>query len=209
MRRSKRRIPHRRKREGKTDYRLRLRLLKSRKPRFVVRKSLNNVICQVIRYEPEGDKVLVSADSKELKKFGWKFHCGNMPAAYLTGLLCAERAKRHRIKEAVLDIGLYASTPGNRLYSALKGALDGGLEIPHSGDALPKPERFAGEHIAKYAEKLKSENPSKFKKVFSAYLKKKLDPKDMPKVFENVKKKISSGTGERKKTAKSPKSRRK
>ncbi|MCK4335905.1 MAG: 50S ribosomal protein L18 [Candidatus Aenigmarchaeota archaeon] len=202
MRRSRRRTPHRRKREGKTDYRVRLSLLKSRKPRLVVRKSLNNVICQIVKFDPEGDRVVVSADSKELKKFGWKFHCGNVPSAYLTGLLCAEKAKKHKVSEAILDIGLYESTPGNRLYSALKGAVDGGLEVHHSEDVLPKPERLAGQHISEYAGKLKSSGPTKYRKVFSSYKKSKLDPKDMPKIFEQTKKKIS-GAKERKKKASS------
>jgi large subunit ribosomal protein L18 len=168
-------LPHRRKREGKTDYRLRLRLLKSGKPRLVVRKSLKNITCQIVRYEVEGDRTIVSSHSGELKKFGWKFHGGNIPSAYLTGLLCAEKAKKHRINNAVLDIGLYTSTPGNRLYSALKGAVDGGLEIPHSGEILPKPERFAGKHIAEYNKKLK----------------------DMPVIFERARNNIIRGKTEK------------
>ena len=202
MKRSRKRIPHRRKREGKTDYRARLRLLKSGKSRLVVRKSLNNIICQIVKFDPEGDKTLVSADSKELKKFGWKFHCGNTPSAYLTGFLCAEKAKKHKIGEAILDLGLYGSTPGNRLFSALKGALDGGLGVSHSEEILPKPERFAGKHVSQYAEKLKASNPSKYRKVFSSCLKKKIDPRDMPKIFEQTKKKIS-GVREGKKKASS------
>jgi large subunit ribosomal protein L18 len=193
MRRKKTyRIPHRRKREGKTDYRLRLKLLKSGKPRFVVRRSSNNMTCQIIDYETMGDKVLVSSDSKILGKFGWKFHCGNLPSAYLTGLLCALKARKDGINEAILDIGLYSSSPGNRLYSALKGALNGGLKIPCSEEIFPKPERIRGEHIAKYAQLLKKENPSKYKKIFSRYIKSKINPEDIPKIFEQVKKNIIS-----------------
>ncbi len=195
MRRSRGQIPHRRKREGKTDYRVRLELLKSRKPRLVVRRSLNNITCQIVKFEPEGDKTLVSADSKELKKFGWKFHGGNLPSAYLTGLLCAEKAKRHKVSGAILDMGLYESTPGNRLYSALKGAIDGGLEIPHSEGILPKPERIAGQHVSQYAERLKKSSPSRYRKVFSSYLKGKTDPGEMPKAFEQARRKISGAMG--------------
>jgi large subunit ribosomal protein L18 len=199
-------LPHRRHREGKTDYHLRLKLLKSRKPRLVVRRSLSNFTCQIIRYEETGDVVMVSADSKELKAFGWKFHCGNTPAAYLTGLLCAERAKKHKIKEAILDLGLYETTSGNALFSALKGAVDGGLEVPHSDDALPPEERISGKHISAYAEKLSSSEPAKYKKIFSAYLREKADPKEMPAAFEETKKKIIEKKGERTKAhhAKTP-----
>ena len=97
-------IPHRRKREGKTDYRKRLTLLKSRKPRFVVRKSLRSTICQIVKYEVEGDKVVVSVNSSDLKKLGWNFHGGNVPSAYLTGMLCAKKAKEHKISHAVLQV---------------------------------------------------------------------------------------------------------
>jgi large subunit ribosomal protein L18 len=138
-------IPHRRRREDKTDYHLRLRLLKSGKPRFVVRRSLNNILCQVIAYERTGDRVLAAADSKELRKMGWTGHTGNIPSAYLTGLLCGVRAKG-KATSCVFDMGLYASTKGSRLYSALKGALDAGLQVPHSSDILPSAERLSGKH---------------------------------------------------------------
>jgi large subunit ribosomal protein L18 len=181
MRRPKRLvIPHRRHREGRTDYRLRLRLLKSGKPRFVVRKSLMNIICQIVKYGEDGDRTIVSSHSGELKKFGWNFHCGNIPSAYLTGLLCAEKAKKNKIGKAVFDIGLYSSTPGNRLYSALKGALDGGLEIPHSEDILPKTERLSGKHIAAYNKKVKG----------------------MPEVFERARNNIIKGKREKAKKGK-------
>ena len=63
---SKRTI-YKRKKNGKTDYKKRLKLLKSRKPRLVIRKSLTQITAQVIQYQDEGDKVLVSAHSSELK----------------------------------------------------------------------------------------------------------------------------------------------
>ncbi|HDD46392.1 MAG TPA: 50S ribosomal protein L18 [Candidatus Aenigmarchaeota archaeon] len=184
-------IPHRRRREGRTDYRKRLRLLKSHLPRFVVRKSLNNIICQIIEFMPKGDKVIVSADSKELKKFGWLGNCGNIPAAYLTGLLCGLRAKKKGIERSVLDIGMYRSVKGSRIYGALKGALDAGISIPHSPDILPKEERIKGMHISNYAKKLKKENMSKYKKMFANYIKKNVDVENLDKVFEAVKNKIS------------------
>src|SRR3972149_3806725 len=99
-------MPHRRRREQRTDYRQRLRLLKSRKPRFVVRASVNSITCQIISHDTKGDRTLVSATSLELKKHGWKGHTGNIPAAYLTGFLCGQKAKKHKVKEAILDMGL-------------------------------------------------------------------------------------------------------
>jgi large subunit ribosomal protein L18 len=191
-RKRKLRLPHRRKREGKTDYHLRLRLLKSKKTRFVVRRSVGNMICQLINYDARGDKVLVSADSKELASYGWKGGTGNIPAAYLTGLLCAQKAKKHKTKHAILDIGLFKSTPGSRIYATLKGALDGGLEIPHSEDVLPKEDRLSGKHIAGHALLLKK-SPTRYNSYFSGYAKRKSVPEDMEKAFNSAKKKIMEG----------------
>ncbi len=140
-------VPHRRRREGKTDYRKRLALVKSKKLRFVVRKSNNAVSCQVVEYGHAGDKTLAQASSFDLKKLGWTGPTGNIPAAYLTGMLCAKRVLDKKVKEAILDIGLYRNTRGNRLFAALKGAVDGGLSIPHSKEAFPSDERISGKHI--------------------------------------------------------------
>jgi len=184
------RIPHRRRREGKTDYRARLKLIKSQLPRLVVRKSLNNIICQLVEFNEKGDKVLTYADSKELKRFGWKVNCGNIPAAYLTGMLCGLRAKKKKISKAVLDIGLYRSTKGSRLYAAMKGVIDAGISVPHSEEILPNEKRIKGAHIADYAKLLKSEKPSLYKKMFSAYLKTGVEPEKIREMFEATKKEI-------------------
>ncbi len=140
-------IQHKRRRQGKTDYRLRLKLIKSGKPRFVVRKSSNNMICQVVKHNAKGDITMVSSDSRELAGLGWKFHRGNVPAAYLTGFLCGSRAVKNRITSAILDAGLYTSTKGSRIYAAVKGAVDAGMEIPVSKDILPAEGRIMGKHI--------------------------------------------------------------
>src|SRR3989338_5237792 len=114
-------VRFRRRRDGITDYRKRLKILKSEKPRLVVRKSLSNVLVQFAEYDAKGDKVLLSAHSKELAKLGWNGNRGNIPAAYLTGLLAGKKALKKSINEAVLDIGLNVSTKGSRIYAALKG----------------------------------------------------------------------------------------
>lgn len=183
-------VPHRRRRELKTDYRKRLTLLRGGKPRLVVRKSVKNMVCQIVEYQASGDRTILTADSKELAKFGWQGGTGNIPAAYLTGLLCGVRAKKKKAKDAILDMGLYGSTKGNRIYAALKGAVDGGLEVPHSEKILPDDERLKGGHIAAYAEHLKKENAAGYKKMFSGYSKAKIAPESLPKHFDEVKAKI-------------------
>ena len=140
-------VPHRRRREGKTDYRRRLDLVKSKKLRLVVRKTNQSVICQIVEYGHTGDKTLLTVTTFDLKKLGWTGPTGNIPAAYLTGMLCAKQALEKKAKEAILDIGLFRATKGNRVFAALKGAIDGGLIIPHSTEVFPSEDRIAGKHI--------------------------------------------------------------
>ena len=184
-------VPHRRRREQRTDYRKRLALLKSRKPRLVVRASGRSVNCQIVLHDAKGDRTAVNATSFELKKHGWKGSTGNTPAAYLTGYLCGQKAKKKGIKEAVLDIGLHTSSKGSRIFAALKGAVDSGLEIPHSEDIIPSEERIKGAHIASYAESLKSEKPDLYERRFSAYIKGSLQPEELQKHFEEIKQKLA------------------
>jgi len=183
-------VKFRRRREGKTNYRKRLRLLLSGRLRFVVRKSNRYITCQFIQYSPNGDKTLVSAHSKELARFGYLGHPGNLPAAYLTGLLSGLRAKQLGITDAILDIGIYRSTKGSALYASLKGALDAGIHIPHSPEILPDENRIRGEHIANYARSLKELKKQEFNKIFSEYIRKGLDPIKLPAHFEEVKHRI-------------------
>lgn len=147
------RMPFKRRREGKTDYRKRLRLLYSKKPRVVYRKTLKYIIGQIVEYHAKGDKTLVGVTSKALKKFGWKFACDNTPAAYLTGLLLGKKALEKGLKEAVLDIGLYHSTKGGRMYAFAKGVLDAGLSIAVDEKMFPSDDRIKGKHISDEIEK--------------------------------------------------------
>jgi len=144
-------VPYRRKRNGLTNYKKRLKLLKSDKPRLVIRRFLNSILVQVIEYDPKGDKVMVSANSRELEKLGWKLHKGNLPSAYLTGLLAGMKAKKSSIKEAVPDIGFSKPVKGSAVYAAIAGAVDAGLNVPHSKEVLPSKDRISGKHIADYA----------------------------------------------------------
>ncbi len=144
---TRRTIPYRRKREGKTNYKKRLELLKSSKPRLVIRRTNKNIIAQLIEYHPDGDKIIIGLTSKRLEKMGWKHDKKNIPAAYLTGLLLGKEANKKGIKEAILDIGLQTPHKGSRIYAALKGAIDAGMNIPSSEEVFPPEERLTGQHI--------------------------------------------------------------
>ncbi|HLC85032.1 MAG TPA: 50S ribosomal protein L18 [Candidatus Nanoarchaeia archaeon] len=176
---NRRTVPFRRKREQRTDYRQRLTLLKSQKPRLVVRKSLKHMQAQLVLFEPAGDKVLASAHSRELKNSGYNCATSNMSAAYLTGVLLAKKAKDKTIKHAVVDLGLYARSLKSNLFAVVKGARDGGLDVPADESALPSDERVAGAHVAAYAALLKKQDPKRYEKQFSWYLKNKVDPESI------------------------------
>jgi large subunit ribosomal protein L5e len=210
-------VKYRRRREGKTDYRARRRLIiqdrdkySSPKYRLVVRKTNTKIICQIVCGTLVGDKVLAHASSPELKKFGLTAGLTNYAASYCTGLLCARRLltllnmdkmykgeaatgafydvykkkdikKDHRPFKAFLDIGLAATTTGNKVFGAMKGACDGGLCIPHSKKRFPgyskeekkeffdvdvHREHIFGLHVDAYMEKLEEEDPDKYQKQF-------------------------------------------
>ena len=145
-------VPMRRRREGRTDYHQRLRLLKSGKPRLVVRVSNRHVRAQLVTPGPQGDETLAAASSEDLAEYGWEAPTGNLPSAYLTGRLLGQRAVEAGIEEAVLDLGLRTATPGNKAFAVQEGTIDAGLEIPHNESVLADWERTRGEHIAAYAE---------------------------------------------------------
>ncbi len=181
-------VPRRRRREGKTNYYKRYRMIKSgKKIRAVVRRTNTQIIVQIIEFAPHGDKTLVGVVSKKLRRYGWKGSLKCTPAAYLTGLLAGLKAKKLGIKYAIPDIGLHPSVKGSRIYAAIKGLRDAGVEVPASEEVLPDNGRIEGKHIAAYAEMLASENPELFKSRFSQILARGLDPRDLPKHFIEVK----------------------
>lgn len=236
----------RRRREGKTDYRQRHKLItqdknkyKSPKYRLVVRFSNRYVLCQIIYAEIIGDKVLCSAHSKELIGHGLPCGLKNYSAAYCTGLLLARRLLKQigldevysgveepagdvtstevdgrtfymeeiddekRPFRALLDVGIKNTTTGARIFGALKGASDGGLDIPHNHkrfpgfskdtktfDAESHVARIMGEHVADYMKEMEDDDDEKYKKHFSVYLENDIDGDGFEELFTNVHKSI-------------------
>ncbi|KAF8254173.1 hypothetical protein K440DRAFT_639936 [Wilcoxina mikolae CBS 423.85] len=89
---------YRRRRQGKTDYYARKRLITQAKNKYnapkyrlVVRFTNRDVICQIVTSEIVGDKVFAAAYSHELPRYGIKHGLTNWAAAYATGLLLARR----------------------------------------------------------------------------------------------------------------------
>ncbi len=158
-------VQYKRKRSGKTDYKKRFSLLKSRKPRLVVRKSNKNMNTQIVGYAVDGDNIIASANSRELEGYGWKLAKSNIPSAYLTGYMCGKKAMVKKIDSAVVDLGLQPVVKSSRLFAAVRGAIDAGLDIKAGDDIFEDNKRLMGEHI-------------------------KVDKLDIPKEIDKIKKKI-------------------
>jgi len=165
-----------RKAKGLTDYKLRMGLIKSKKPRLVVRKSVHQISAQVINYDPNGDRIVITVRTTDLKKhFGWSYSLRNTPSAYLLGLLVASKCVKKNIKELVLDIGLNSKTKGSILFTVLQGAVDGGLNIPHDKSVFASNDRIKGDHIKN----------DKNKKKYT-----KSNPENIVQDFEKTKQKL-------------------
>ncbi len=182
-------VRQKRRRDSRTDYRGRIKMLESRIPRLVVRLSNSNIRVQLTEYALNGDKAVASAISTELETYGWTASGKNTSAAYLTGLLCGIRAKNAGVKNAILDMGQKKATQGSKIFAALKGAIDAGLEIPSSAK-YPDESRISSQHIAKYAAALKAADKEAYNEQFSGYLKSNIDPEKIPGMFNTAKGKI-------------------
>lgn len=244
-------VKYRRRREGKTDYRARKRLVtqdknkyNSPKYRFVIRISNKEITAQIAYAKIQGDVIMAAAYSHELKRYGWPVKSSNYAASYATGLLLARRvlaklgladkyqgqtkvdgndynveelAEGPRPFRAYLDVGLHRTTTGSKVFAALKGATDGGLEIPHSvtrfvgyskeekglkADVLRK--HIFGSHIADYMKHLREENPQKFQRQFSEYVKAGIKPEEIENKWAAVHKAIRANPAAVKSTKPKP-----
>jgi len=215
-------VKFRRRRECKTDYGARKRLIlqdknkyKTPKYRFVVRKTHRDIICQIFSADLTHDVCLAAAYSHELTRYGVKLGLTNYAAAYATGLLLARRINARfgldyegntdakTIGEdfnvepvedgkapfkALLDVGLQRTTTGARVFGALKGACDGGLNVPHKDRRFPGTTKEAaakeykpnpeivrkyifGGHVSDYMKKLAEEDEESYKRQFARYIK--------------------------------------
>ncbi len=137
----------RRRREGRTNYAKRIKLLKGNMPRLVVRKTNRRIIMQICNYDEKGDRTIAMADSNELKQYGWDAKV-NTPTAYLTGMLMATKAKGLSIDECILDTGLNKPLKSSVVFAAAYGAKENGLNVRANIEFDEK--RIRGEHIDSY-----------------------------------------------------------
>ncbi|CAL0328034.1 unnamed protein product [Lupinus luteus] len=225
-------VKFKRRREGKTDYRARIRLINQDKNkyntpkyRFVVRFTNKDIVAQITSASIAGDHVLAAAYAHELPHYGLEVGLTNYAAAYCTGLLLARRvlktleldeeyegnveasgedfsvepADTRRPFRALLDVGLIRTTTGNRVFGALKGALDGGLDIPHSDKRFagfdkekkeldPEVHRkyIFGGHVSNYMKTLIEDEPEKYQTHFSEYIKRGIEADGLEALYKKV-----------------------
>jgi len=226
-------VKFKRRREGKTDYYARKRLVtqdknkyNTPKYRLIVRFTNKNIVCQIAHAKIEGDVVVAAAYSHELPHYGIKVGLTNYAAAYCTGLLLARRlltklnlhesypgqlevdGDEYNVESmddgpaafrCYLDVGLNRTTTGARVFGALKGAVDGGLEIPHSVTRFPGYDEESeslnadvhrghifGNNIAEYMRSLQDEDEDAFKRQFSKYIREGITPDTIEDMYKKA-----------------------
>src|SRR6056297_467679 len=126
-------VAKRRRREGKTNYSKRIKLLKSEKPRMVFRRTNNYIIAQYVVSHDAQDKVIFGVDSKELLKHGWpkeaKGSLKSVTASYFIGYLTGNKIQKEKLEKPIVDFGMFKTKYKGRLFAFLKGLIDSGLEI--------------------------------------------------------------------------------
>jgi len=184
---------YRRRRMGATDYRARKKMITSSVPLLAVRISSKNVTAQFIRPKTEGDEVVSSAHSRNLKKLGWKGSSKSIPACYLLGLLAGKRAKESGVEKAYLYNGLSLFVNGSRIAALVKGVKDAGVDVPMSDEAVPSEERITGKPTADYAKSLLADDKEKYSRVFSGLIKTGFKPEEYPENTVALKQVILKG----------------
>ncbi len=138
----------RRRKENKTNYSKRFKLLRGDYPRVVFRKTNKVIIAEYTLSETAQDKVLIGFTSRELLKFGWPKEAKNslksIPAAYLTGYLLGKRVISKKLERPILDIGMIRNLDKSKVYGFLKGLVDSGIEISCKDECFPEEERLEG-----------------------------------------------------------------
>ena len=154
-------MPKRRRLERKTNYTKRRALLEHSKSRIIIRKSNKQITIQYVESKEAQDSVKVSVISGELIKYGWpeakSGSLKNLAAAYLTGLLFGNNVKNNKALggKVILDTGLIRSTPGSRVYAAVNGIIDAGIELPCDKKVFPSKERIENDKVKEFFNKVK------------------------------------------------------
>jgi len=143
----------RRRKENKTDYLKRFKLLKSGSPRIIFRKTNKYLIAQYVISEETKDKINMGITSKILLKYGWpenfRGSLKSTPAAYFTGLLIGKEIINNKKEEPIADFGMLRVLSKSKIYAFLKGLVDSGVKIKYKEENFPKEDRIFGKHLKK------------------------------------------------------------
>jgi len=196
------------------------------KYRLIVRTTNRDIVAQVAYSRLQGDIIVAAAYAHELKNYGLNVGLTNYAAHYCTGLLLARRLlnkfkldKLYVGQEEVdgaeynvepvddgpapfrcfLDVGLTRTTTGNKVFGALKGAVDGGLDIPHNCkrfpgydtdsknfDAETHANYIFGGNVGEYMKHLKEDDSEAYEKQFSRYIKAGITGDDLEDLYDKV-----------------------
>lgn len=161
-------VQKRRQRESKTDYAKRIKLLKSKTPRIVFRKTNKYIIAEYITSREAKDKVEIGLTSKKLKEFGWpkdfEGSLKSIPASYLTGLLIGKEIIKKKLKTPIVDLGMIRAIKKTKAYAFLKGLTDAGIKINCAEENFPEEEKVSGKNMKKDFSKIFKEIKSKIEK---------------------------------------------
>jgi len=153
----------RRRREYKTDYAKRIKLLKSGKPRVVFRRTNKYIIAQYVTSNEARDSVKFGVNSKQLLKYGWgeknKGSLKSIPAAYLLGFLVGKKITKENLDTPIADFGMLRTIHKTKVYGFLKGLIDSGIDIKCDEKIFPSEEKIKGENLKEKidTQKIKSE----------------------------------------------------
>jgi len=139
----------RRRKENKTDYLRRLKLLKGGKPRIVFRKTNKYILAQYVSSKEAQDKIEFGVNTRILLKYGWPENGSlkSVPASYFLGYYFGKRIAKEKLETPILDFGMIQTIHKNKVYAFLKGLIDSGLKISCKKEAFPDEERIKGEHL--------------------------------------------------------------
>jgi len=205
------------------------------KYRLIVRFTNKDIIAQIAYSRIGGDVIVNSAYAHELPRYGVKVGLTNYAAAYCTGLLLARRhlkklnldglyaglekatGEDYNVEaaeggnnpfSAVLDVGLARTSTGAKIFAVMKGAADGGINVPHSESRFfgydtaakeYKPEahrdRIFGKHVAEYMKSLKEENEDAYKRRFSKFIDAGITPESLEGIYQSAHEAIRADPG--------------
>ncbi len=160
-------VAKRRRRENKTDYLKRLKLLKSGSPRIVFRKTNKYIIAQYVTSKEAQDKIEIGVNSKHLVDYGWpkefEGSLKSIPAAYFVGLLMGKKIIERKLEFPIADFGMLRALHKTKIYAFLKGVIDAGIKIKYKEETFPDENRIKGKHMKKDFSKIFDGIKSKIK----------------------------------------------